>query len=80
VGPGVEPYPPKRLRVDLGDPMDWQALQDQWRFTLARLAGRFLAGEATVDPLQGECDHCHLSTLCRIHEVGTSERGDVSDE
>jgi probable DNA repair protein len=31
VGAGVEPYPPRRLRVDLGDPMDWQALQDQWR-------------------------------------------------
>jgi ATP-dependent helicase/nuclease subunit B len=80
VGPGVDPYPPKRLRVDLGDPMDWQALLDQWRFTLARLAERFVAGEAMVDPLQGECDHCHLSTLCRIHEVGTSELGDVSDE
>jgi len=80
VAPGVDPYPPKRLRVDLGDPMDWQALQDQWRFTLTRLAERFIAGEAAVDPLPGECEHCHLSTLCRIHEIGTSERTEASDE
>jgi ATP-dependent helicase/nuclease subunit B len=80
VAPGVDPYPPKRLRVDLGDPMDWQALLDQWHFTLTRLAQRFVAGEAPVDPLQGECDHCHLSTLCRIHEIGTSERGEINDE
>jgi ATP-dependent helicase/nuclease subunit B len=80
VAPGVDPYPPKRLRVDLGDPMDWHALLDQWQFTLTRLAQRFVAGEAPVDPLQGECDHCHLSTLCRIHEIGTSERGELNDE
>jgi probable DNA repair protein len=80
VAPGVDPYPPKRLRVDLGDPMDWQALQDQWRFTLTRLAERFVAGEAPVDPLQGECEHCHLSTLCRIHEIGAAERGEFTDE
>jgi probable DNA repair protein len=84
VGPGVVAYPPKRLRVDLGDPMDWRALQDQWHFTLTRLAERFVAGEAPVDPLQGECDHCHLSTLCRIHEIGpanaNAERGELNDE
>jgi probable DNA repair protein len=80
VGPGVDTYPPKRLRVDLGDPMEWQALLDQWQFTLTRLAQRFVAGEAQVDPLQGECEHCHLSTLCRIHEIGISERGELNDE
>ena len=80
VAPGVDPYPPKRLRVDLGDPMDWPGLQSQWRDTLTRLAERFVAGEAAVDPLPGECDHCHLSTLCRIHEMGAAERSEANDE
>ncbi len=80
VGAGVDPYPPRRLRVDLGDPMDWQALQDQWRFTLTRLAERFIAGEAAVDPLPRECELCHLSTLCRIHETDAAEHAEVDDE
>lgn len=80
VAAGVEPYPPRRLRVDLGDPMDWQALQDQWRFTLTRLAERFIAGDAAVDPLARECEMCHLSTLCRIHELDVAERAEVDDE
>jgi ATP-dependent helicase/nuclease subunit B len=80
VAPGVDPYPPRRLRVDLGDPMDWQALQDQWRFTLTQLAERFVAGEASVDPLPRECETCHLSTLCRIHELEVGEHAESEDE
>jgi ATP-dependent helicase/nuclease subunit B len=80
VAPGVDPYPPRRLRIDLGDPMDWQALQDQWRFTLTQLAERFVAGEATVDPLPRECEMCHLSTLCRIHELEVTEHAEPDDE
>jgi probable DNA repair protein len=80
VAPGVDPYPPRRLRVDLGDPMDWQALQDQWRFTLTQLAERFVAGEALVDPLPLECERCHLSTLCRIHEAEVAEHAERDDE
>ena len=78
--PGIDAYPPRRLRVDLGDPMDWEALQDQWHFTLTRLAERFVAGEAAVDPLPRECETCHLSTLCRIHELGVAEHAEVDDE
>ena len=77
VAPGVDAYPPKGVKVDLGDPMDWQALQHQWRFALTRLAEQFVAGEATVDPLRNACDTCHLSMLCRVHELGTSERAEV---
>jgi probable DNA repair protein len=80
VGPGVVAYPPKRPRADLGDPSDWQALQDRWRFTLTRLAERYVAGEAAVDPLPGECDMCHLSTLCRNHELGIEEQAEADDE
>lgn len=68
VAEGVERYPSRR--IDLGDPQDWLALQHHWKFILTKLAERFVAGEASVDPLPGECERCHLSTLCRIHEVG----------
>ncbi len=68
IGPGVPPYP-AGIRIDLGDPADWTALLHHWRFTLTRLAERYVAGEAQVDPLPQECATCHLSTLCRIHEL-----------
>jgi hypothetical protein len=71
VAPGVAPYP-AGIRTDLGDPMDWEALLHHWRFTLTRLAERYVAGDASVDPLPQECEMCHLSTLCRIHERVTS--------
>lgn len=73
VGAGVAPYP-SGMRIDLGDPIDWQALMHHWRFTLTRLAERYVAGEAAVDPLPLECATCHLSTLCRINELVLSER------
>ena len=68
IGPGVPPYP-RGVRIDLGDPADWTALMHHWRFTLTRLAERYVAGEAQVDPLPQECATCELSTLCRIHEL-----------
>jgi probable DNA repair protein len=76
VGPGVPRYPGS-TRPDLADPMDWGALLDRWRFTLTRLAERYVAGEAQVDPLPLECATCHLSTLCRVHEIARAE--DESD-
>jgi RecB family exonuclease len=68
IGLGVAPYP-SGLRIDLGDPSDWTALQHHWRFTLTRLAEHYVAGEAQVDPLPLVCATCHLSTFCRIHEL-----------
>jgi hypothetical protein len=44
------------------------------------LAERYVAGEAAVDPLPGECDMCHLSTLCRNHELGIEEQAEADDE
>lgn len=84
VGPGVPPYP-SGIRTDLGDPADWAALMHHWRFTLTRLAEHYVAGDARVDPLPQECAMCHLSTLCRIHELATAHHDDngsneVSDE
>lgn len=72
VGAGVAPYP-SGIRVDLGDPVDWEALLHHWRFTLTRLAERYVAGEASVDPLPQECATCHLSALCRVHESGVND-------
>jgi probable DNA repair protein len=79
VGMGVLPYP-AGLRIDLGDPQDWQALMDQWRFSLTRLAERFVGGDARVDPLPLACQMCHLSTLCRIHERAPAEAVGESDD
>lgn len=76
VGPGVVPYP-HGIRIDLGDPADWTALVHHWRFTLTRLAEQYVAGDARVDPLPQECATCHLSTLCRIHELSI-DREDAS--
>jgi hypothetical protein len=72
VSAGVVPYP-RGMRIDLGDPADWQALLHHWRFTLTRLAEGYVAGDARVDPLPLECATCHLSTLCRIHEIVLAE-------
>ncbi|WP_281382652.1 hypothetical protein [Povalibacter uvarum] len=81
VGSGIVPYP-MGLRIDLGDPADWDALMHHWRFTLTRLAERYVAGDAVVDPLPQECATCHLSTLCRIHEAPAAEgeEGVTDDE
>jgi ATP-dependent helicase/nuclease subunit B len=68
IGEGVTAYP-SGMRIDLGDPADWTALMHHWRFVLTRLAERYVAGESKVDPLPHECEMCHLSTLCRIHEI-----------
>ncbi len=45
---------------------DWQALQEQWRANLDRLAAGFLEGDAAVDPLPRACDYCGLESLCRV--------------
>jgi ATP-dependent helicase/nuclease subunit B len=73
VGADLWPYP-KGVRTDLGDAPDWTGLMHRWRFTLTKLAERYVAGEAIVDPLPFECATCHLSTLCRINELILSER------
>lgn len=66
VAPGVAEYPPKRLPFDA--PPDWNSLLQHWHYTLTNLAMQFIAGNATVDPLPQECQLCHLSTVCRVHE------------
>jgi probable DNA repair protein len=64
--PGIETYPPKRMRP--GTPPDWPSLLRHWRDSLTQLAEQFVDGHAEVDPLPRECAHCHLKSLCRVHE------------
>lgn len=47
---------------------DWDALQAHWSRVLEGLAQEFLAGKATVDPLDQRktCSFCGLEALCRI--------------
>jgi len=51
--------------------VDWQKTRGEWQHTLTRLVTDFCEGRAQVDPKDAEktCEHCHLQTLCRIHEV-----------
>ena len=46
------------------------ALREDWRRELVALAAGFVAGDARVDPRDGEatCRHCDFSGLCRVHE------------
>jgi hypothetical protein len=48
---------------------DWARQLVQWREQVARLAGDFVRGHASVDPMDGACDHCHLHAFCRIADV-----------
>jgi len=52
----------------------WAAQLDEWRDVSARLASEYARGEASVDPMPGACDHCHLSLVCRV-DRRTSDAG-----
>lgn len=78
-GAGVALYPP-RTSKRLDAPPDWAALLAHWRRTLTRLAQRYAAGEAAVDPLPQACERCRLSALCRIHERSQPSTGEEGGE
>ena len=75
--PGIAAYP-----GNAGAPperMSWERLIPYWRGVIERLFERYARGNASVDPLPQACRYCHLSTLCRIHEIRALavEDGDV---
>ena len=41
---------------------------EEWRRVLEKLAARYGAGDASVDPKPDACDLCGLRALCRIRE------------
>lgn len=49
--------------------VDWDALLVHWQHTLEALAQQYLSGAAYVKPLKNECQYCHLTSLCRVHEL-----------
>jgi hypothetical protein len=53
----------------------------RWQQVIDRLATRFSAGSAEVDPLRGEqtCidSWCELGSLCRFHERNREEPADA---
>jgi ATP-dependent helicase/nuclease subunit B len=56
----------KPMKLDTGLSLAEQV--EEWRRVLARLADRFIAGEAEVDPKPNACDFCGLDALCRVTE------------
>jgi ATP-dependent helicase/DNAse subunit B len=53
---------------------DWGSLLAYWEKNLTQLAEAYAAGDARVDPKCAQtCEYCHLSTLCRIHELRGAE-------
>jgi len=49
-----------------GAPQAWPAQLAAWREQVGQLAAAFARGDASVTPVEGECEHCHLHALCRI--------------
>ncbi len=48
----------------------WQDQMQTWKQDLLQLAEDFCKGLASVDPIDSDaCEHCHLHSLCRIHEA-----------
>jgi hypothetical protein len=57
----------------------WHAQLEGWLHSLWAVAGRYLAGDARVQPGAEECRHCHLTVLCRRVELadgGVARAGD----
>ena len=69
---GIGVYAERRTRPAAAP--DWPALLAYWEKNLTALAEGYAAGDARVDPKRAQtCEHCHLSTLCRIHELRGAE-------
>jgi len=48
---------------------DWEALVSKWSSALALLAEAFVEGDPSIDPSPGACQHCELSSVCRIDQL-----------
>jgi ATP-dependent helicase/nuclease subunit B len=48
----------------------WNSILNDWRATLEKLAGDFVAGIAPVDPkTSSTCRYCELAGVCRVNEL-----------
>jgi len=68
VATGVPAYAARRNRPE--EAPDWRLLLAYWERNLSALAEEYAVGDARVMPKRDEtCERCHLSSLCRIHEI-----------
>lgn len=75
LGAGIADY--GRRKSNPPQAPDWSALQRYWQANLTALAEEHAAGDAQVAPKSADsCKYCHLSTLCRIHELGGPAEAD----
>ena len=76
---GIGVYAEKRTRPTTAP--DWDGLLKYWEKNLAVLAEEYAAGDARIHPKRAQtCERCHLSTLCRIHELRGAELEETEDE
>jgi probable DNA repair protein len=69
---GIGVYAEKRVKPAAVE--DWDGLLAYWEKNLSQLAEGHARGDARVDPKRAQtCEYCHLSTLCRIHELRGAE-------
>lgn len=79
VAAGVPAYA-GRKNLPLETP-DWAALLAGWQRNLTALAEEYAVGDARVAPKRDDtCKYCHLSTLCRIHELRGADIEDAGDD
>jgi hypothetical protein len=60
---------PELKRMKFEAPVSFDELTVRWRAVLERLAQRYTAGAAEVDPKKDACKFCGLTALCRIREI-----------
>ena len=79
IAPGVSALAQTKYAVDFST---WDSLLHNWYETLTRLATEFRSGYAAVDPKDypATCRYCHLTSLCRIHEVNARRGRMAVDE
>lgn len=60
----------KESKVTLKNADQWQALRGDWPAIFEQLARDFLAGEATVNPVdKSTCQYCELNSMCRVSQL-----------
>jgi ATP-dependent helicase/nuclease subunit B len=76
---GIGAYAEKRSKP--AEAPDWNSLLVYWEKNLTQLADAYAGGDARVDPKRAQtCEYCHLSTLCRIHELRGAELEEAETE
>lgn len=70
----------KETKATLKTSGQWQDLRAAWPAIFEQLARDFLAGEATVNPVdKSTCQYCELQSMCRVSQLRRqeSDRKDV---